>query len=267
MKNPNRPLLISVVQYQSELKNKTLTLADVIERAASLGADGIELRPGYGLGEGAAETTSLRVLLEKRGLIATYATFSTLFTPDKESLDAFIRDVKTARDLGAEQLRVFSGPPPPDAAKYYRSNSLYWENAAMNLDYAQTQNVRIVLENAGSAPGAALGEIQEILTQIWEPDLLQTNLDIGNYAAIGQNVEEAINALGSRIVSTHLKDLPASPETAPTYLGGGVLPLPEIIAALNALPQRILHVLEFVGSGDTNAQISESLRFLRTASA
>ena len=263
MQETNRPLLISVVQYEASLKSGAMSLEQAIEKAADLGADGIELRPDFGFDGSAAEIAGLRDALRQRGLLTTYATFSTLFTPDAASLDAFVRDVNTARDLGAEQLRVFCGPPPPDAAQFYRSNSLYWENAFLNLTYAKEQNVRIVLENAGSSPGASLAEMQAVFAHIWEPDLLQANLDIGNYAAQGEKVMEAIQTLGSRIASTHLKDLPAPPETVPTYLGGGVLPLPEIMAAFAALPQRILHVLEFVGSGRHDAHIKESLRFLR----
>ncbi len=258
-----RPILLSVVQYETELQNGAMTPADVIEKAVALGLDGIELRPGPWASD-ANQIAELRAQIEAHGLIVTYATMSTLFTPDKESLQAFARDVDVASALGSPFLRVFQGPPPVPAEQYYRSNQMALEGVVMGLDYARQKKVLVVLENAAPpSPGAALADVQEYLAQFWDAAQLQTNLDIGNYARANESVVAAIQTLGPRIVSTHLKDLPTNPDEPATYLGGGTLPLAAILDAFAALPQRILHVFEFAGGDAPDARIVESLRYLR----
>lgn len=262
MLHEHRPVLLSVVQYQTELQNGTLTLPQLTDKAVALGVDGIELRPGLGLPSRPHEIATLRSLLKQAGLLVTYATFNTLFG-DTKSGASLKNDIEMARDLGAGQVRVFQGTAPSDDPALWGSARLAWESAAMDLDYAKSQNVRVALENFGTPPGASVSEISRVLEQLWNPADLQTNLDIGNYANYGEDVMAAIQFLGPRIVSTHLKDLPAPPDTSPTYLGGGRLPLPEILYAFAALPQRILHVLEFDGGGEPDERIAKSLRYLR----
>ena len=42
-----RPMLISVMQYEEALNARTLATRDVIAAAARLGADGVEIRPEF----------------------------------------------------------------------------------------------------------------------------------------------------------------------------------------------------------------------------
>ncbi len=92
---------------------------------------------------------------------------------------------------------------------------------------------------------------------------LRTNLDMGNYPNHGQDVVAAIDSLAGQIVAAHLKDKTATPSDPPTFLGAGVLPLTEILDALDQLPQRICYIFEFRGGDDPVGRIERSLAYLK----
>src|SRR6266508_3146837 len=73
-----RPLLISVVQYEEELQRGAISVFDVINIAHRLGAEGVELRrelwPNW-----QRELAQARQRIEELGLLVTYATHVTLF--------------------------------------------------------------------------------------------------------------------------------------------------------------------------------------------
>lgn len=246
-----RPLLISVVQYQDKLDDGTMRVGDVIDKAHALGADGVELRreswPAY-----EDELADARERAQAHGLIVTYATFSTLFN-DTAAGEKWLRhDIEIARELGALQLRVFQGPAPVEAAG--------WDAVRAAIDHAASLGVVLALENYSQHPGATLAEIRRVLDALPSP-FLKTNIDIGNYAKQGEDVVTAINAMGTRAASTHLKDL--LPGGASTFLGQGTLLLPAIFDAFAGLPQRLLHCFEFSGGADPDTRITQSLAYLR----
>ena len=80
-----------------------------------------------------------------------------------------------------------------------------------------------------------MAEIHGALTRLASP-ALRTNLDMGNYPNHGQNVVAAIDTLADKIIAAHLKDKTANPSDPPIHLGAGVLPLANILAALDRLP-------------------------------
>lgn len=130
------------------------------------------------------------------------------------------------------------------------------------MDYAAANSTIIALENYARAPGGTLAEIQGALSRLASP-ALRTNLDMGNYPNHGQDVVAAIDSLANHIVAAHLKDKAANPSDPPIYLGAGVLPLPDILDALDQLPQRVYYIFEFRGGGDPVAGIQRSLAYLK----
>ena len=68
--------------------------------------------------------------------------------------------------------------------------------------------------------------------------------------------------LAERAVSVHLKDHLPPEQGAAVALGDGVMPLPAILAALQALPQRLIYCFEFRGGGDPEGAIRRSLAYL-----
>lgn len=251
----NRPILMCVVQYQDELKAGTLTIRDLVNKMDALGVDGIELRrevwPNY-----AAEVAMIHDRVHDMGKLVTYATFSTLFSPDEDAHKLLLHDLDTAKALGSPLLRVFPGATPAD-----RSDA-GWDKATEAVNYAASLGIAIALENFGRTPGGHLSEITHILEQIPSP-ALKTNVDTGNYATHGENVVQAIQMLGARVSYSHLKDKAGDKSDDTTYLGGGTAPMADIINALEALPQPVIYCFEFVGGGEPDERIRKSLAYLR----
>ena len=118
----------------------------------------------------------------------------------------------------------------------------------------------IALENYANSPGGTLAEIQTVLNRFDVPTL-KTNIDTGNYAGWKQDILAAIEAIGDRADYVHVKD-PA--EGGTSVPGEGDLPMKEIFAALDALPQRIIYCFEFPGGDAPDDRIRRGLAFMRS---
>lgn len=250
-----RPILISTVQYDAELRAGSMSQADVLRTAKRLGVDGAELRLDYWQDK-ERELPAARRALEDLGIIATYATGLTLFG-DIEASANLRYAVDDAVALGSSLLRVFSGLPPDD------DDSQSWDAARDVVRYAGNHGVMVAIENFGTAPGCRVAEIQRVLDRIESP-ALRTNVDIGNYASNEADPALAVNTLGPRVVSSHLRDHADTPTGVDaTYLGGGALPLGAVLAEFARLPQKVIHCFEFAGGGDPEGRIAKSLAYLR----
>ena len=250
-----RPILMCVVQYAEELKSGTLTVSDLIGKLDSFAVDGIELRRELWANY-ANEVAAVRQQIEAAGKLVTYATFSTLFSKDHQAHNLLLHDLDTAKALGSPLLRVFPGAAPTD------TSDSAWTAAIEAVAHAASLGIVIALENWGNLPGGHLSELTHILNHI-PSAALKVNVDVGNYAMHGEDVLDAIETLGERVVYAHLKDKPDAAGMATTYLGNGALPMAAIIAALEALPQPILYCFEFDGDGEAESRIAKSLAYLK----
>lgn len=250
----HRPILISAMQFEEELKNGELSVWEFIDIACQTGADGVELRretwPRLD-----AELAEASRRIAAAGLLVTYATQATLF--DSPAASTQLRqDIDTAATLGAPLVRFFPGPTPP------ADEHAAWDRAQQVVDYAAARTTVIALENYARTPGGTVAEIQGALSRLASP-ALRTNLDMGNYPNHGQDVVAAIHTLSDHIVAAHLKDKTAKPSDPPVPLGAGVLPLAEILSSLDQLPQRVYYIFEFRGAGDPEGGIQRSLSYLK----
>jgi sugar phosphate isomerase/epimerase len=247
-----RPILISTVQYDTELQARSLSQVDVLQTAKRLGADGAELRLDYWQDK-ARELPVARRALDDLGIIATYATSLMLFSADSAQLREAVDD---AVALGSPLLRVFAGLAPGD------DDSHSWDAAREIVHYAASRGIVVALENFGKAPGCRIAEIKHVLDRIDSP-AFGTNVDIGNYASNCEDPTEAVRALAPRVVSSHLRDHADTPTGVDaTYLGGGTLPLRPVLAEFARLPQKVIHCFEFAGGGDPEGRIEKSLSYL-----
>lgn len=254
--NANRPILMSILQYQDEVNAGKISLFEVFDKLKGLGVAGIELRREI-WPKREQEQTAVRDWLKQAGMMVTYATFSTLFSADEDARRLLYHDIDTAKALGSPLLRIFPGADP------FTATDAAWQAANAAVEYAASLGIVIALENWGKLPGGRVRELAHILDRI---PALKTNIDIGNYATHGEDVLEAIRTFGDRAVYAHLKDKAGDRSDATTYLGGGTLPMREIIAALNALPQPIIYCFEFVGDGEAEERIKKSVDYLRSFS-
>ena len=245
-----RPLLVSVMQFEDALKSGAMHVFDVIDTAAQTGANGVELRRELWSGW-ESELSAARQQGDEKGLLITYATHATLFSTDPATLAG---DIDAAAALGSPIIRFFPGqiPAQDDAAS--------WAAGQAIADYAAQKGVIIALENYARTPGGTLAEVKTALVRI--PSLM-TNFDMGNYSLHDQDIPAAAAALADRIVSSHLKDQTGNPADAPTVLGAGVLPLNAVFDALDSLPQRVIYCFEFRGGEDAVARIEQSLAYLQ----
>lgn len=250
-----RPIVVSVVQYQDELKSGQMTVFDLLDKLEPLGADGVELRREVWANY-QRELAAVRDWLTAKNLLVTYATFSTLFNNNADAHQLLLHDIDTAKALGSPLLRVFPGAAPDD------TRGQGWKDARSAIDHASSLGIVIALENYGRSPGGTSDEVKLILDAI-PSDALKTNIDIGNYATHGEDVIAAIGKVGSRAVYAHLKDKAGERSDATTSLGGGDMPMREIVTALNALPQEMIYCFEFVGGGEADSRIRKSIAYLR----
>lgn len=251
----HRPLLISVMQFEDDLISGRRTVFDVIALARRIGVDGVELRRETWANL-EAEVDAARRRLTDLDLLVTYATHATLFAGEAEALQAVRDDIDMAQRLQSPQLRIFSGPIPES------DDDARWDLARDIIDYAAERDVIIALENYARTPGGTVAEIRSVLDRLQTPALM-TNIDIGNYWLHREDVPAAIQTVGNRAVSVHLKDQMAEPGQPPVSLGEGVLPLDDIFAELAALPQPLIYCFEFRGGADPERRIEAAVAYMR----
>ncbi len=256
MMNDNRSIIASIVQYQPAIEAGEMSVMQMVEKAAELGVDGIELRRKAWEESGTSmreRLPAVKARAEELGLLVTFGTHSVLFCKG-DARDQLLADVDTAADIGSPHVRIFPGPVPgtddhPD-----------WAWAEQVIDRAKEKGVQIALENYARSPGGTLAEIQTVLNHFDVPTL-KTNIDIGNYAGWKQDPFEVIKAIGSRAINVHVKDPSDDGTSVP---GEGDLPMKEIFSALDALPQRIIYCFEFPGGDEPDARITRGLAFMRS---
>jgi sugar phosphate isomerase/epimerase len=250
------PVVISTVQYHDPLTDAQMTQAEVVTIARELGADGVELRADYWQDQ-ERELPAARDLVSQLGLVVTYATGAMLFGSDGDDQQNRRQHIDDAAMLGSPLVRFFQGTAPS------ADDHAGWERAREVVSHATDRGVKLVVENFAREPGCRVAEIKATLDRFDSP-LFGTNVDLGNYAAIGEDPVAAIRALGPRIMYTHLRDHGDPPSGAnATYLGGGSLPLRAALTEFSRLPQPIIYCFEFPGGDDPAGRIQKSLAYLR----
>lgn len=250
----NRPILISVVQYAEALEAGEMSINDLVDKALEFGVDGVEVRRELWTGY-QGELPRIRARVEAENLHVTYATFSRLFAADQEAHTLLLHDIETAHALGSPLLRIFPGATPENL------DDEGWQKARAAVNRAAELDLELALENFSGSPGGTLAEVQHILETIDSP-ALKTNIDIGNYPQHGQDVVEAIHAIGDRAIYSHVKDFAGEVGGAAVGLGEGISPLDSIFAAFATYPQRIYYCFEFPGGSDPDGRIRRAQEFL-----
>jgi len=254
---PKRDVLVSGVQFDQELKSGAMPILQVAPAAKRLGAQGVEYREVYWKDK-AVELPAVRDQVAQFGLKATYATFNTLFHRDPEKQAMLMQDLEDAHALGAPLMRVFRGERPSDAPE----DAAMMTAARAVVDRAGTLGVKLALENFSGLPGSRPDELQEVLDLIDSP-VMGINIDFANYAANFHDSIAAIEKLAPWVIYAHLKDARPPVESREySYLGSGILPLPEILTALDALEGDFPYCFEFKSEGDPEGAIVSSMAYL-----
>jgi sugar phosphate isomerase/epimerase len=252
-----RPFLISAVHFDAELKSGKMSVLDLAPLAVKYGAQGVEYRDIYWKDK-AKELSAVRDQTARLKLIVTYTTVTTLYSNDTQKQARLLADIEDAQALSAPLLRVNLGVRPaagPEAAGQR-------EAVRKAIEFASRLGVKLALENNSAAPGEQLSDIKATLEELNSP-VLGTNMDFANYATTGQNPLNAIQALAPWIIYVHAKDAEKTDRGwRTTYLGGGTLPLREILAALDKTGRSFLFCLEYPGAGDPEGGLVKSRAYL-----
>ncbi len=252
-----RDVLVSGVEFDDQLKSGAMSILDVAPIAKRLGAQGFEYREVYWKDK-AEELPAVRDQAAQLGLKLTYATFHTLFDRDPEKQALLMQDLEDAHALGAPLMRVFRGERPSNDP----ADAQMLAAARAVVDRAGALGMRLALENFSGKPGSRPEELQEVLRIIDSP-VMGINIDFANYAANFVDPIAAIKQLAPHVIYAHLKDAKAPVESRQyVYLGGGILPLPQIMAALDALEGDITYSFEFRSEGDPEVCIAKSMEYL-----
>ncbi|MGD0237990.1 MAG: sugar phosphate isomerase/epimerase family protein [Syntrophorhabdales bacterium] len=252
-----RPFLISAVHFDAELKSGKMSVLDLAPLAVKYVAQGVEYRDIYWKDK-AKELSAVRDQTARLKLIVTYTTVTTLYSNDTQKQARLLADIEDAQALSAPLLRVNLGVRPaagPEAAGQR-------EAVRKAIEFASRLGVKLALENNSAAPGEQLSDIKATLEELNSP-VLGTNMDFANYATTGQNPLNAIQALAPWIIYVHAKDAEKTDRGwRTTYLGGGTLPLREILAALDKTGRSFLFCLEYPGAGDPEGGLVKSRAYL-----
>ena len=251
---PKRQVLMSCVQYDSEIKSGKLSVLDMPAVAAKLGLAGVEYREVY-WHDKATELPTLVARMSDAGLRTTYATFNTLFNADPAIRAALQEDLEDAAALGSTLLRVFRGEWPADNAE----GEAMWDAARALIKRAGELGVTLAIENYARTPGNKLADVFGIVSQL-NPMIVGTNIDVSNYVLNDEDPIAAIRALAPRVRYVHLKDVAITAKgKTPTYIGNGQLPYGDILTELEATGQDFPLCFEFGGEGDPELALRKSL--------
>ncbi len=247
-------IFISGVQFDQELRSGAMSVLELAPIALRWGAEGVEYREVYWRDK-ATELPALRDQLARLGIKATFATFTTLYSKDPAKRQQLRQELEDAHTLGAPLMRVFRGERPGTSPE----DSAMRDAARAAVDRARDLGLRLALENFSGLPGSRPEELQEVLELLDSP-VMGVNVDFANYVGNGVDPVAATRRLAPWIVYAHLKDHRQTPQgKVNSYLGGGTLPLREILAALEATGRDFPFCFEFQGEGDPEGGIAKSM--------
>jgi fatty-acyl-CoA synthase len=209
------------------------SIVRVAEAVAEFGYDGIELR----LLDGAvidAQTLSaeahnvVTAVLKKAGVpVACYDSSVRLTMPD--TYPELRASLQLAHDLEAPLVRVFGGRPHPETLPAW-SHEEIGNRIAPLLDDAESLGVSVALETHDFFSSAA--SVAALLDHVSHPRL-GVVWDVRHTWGQGESPEDAVAALGDRILFVHVKDALNTPDGPRLcLLGEGEVPVPESLSVL-----------------------------------
>lgn len=180
---PHFHAAICAYSFRDQLKDKSMTYADVIQMAADVGADGVDLTT-YWLADTSDETlfTLRRQAYRSAISIYTVGIRARMAQPTPELRAAEGETVRkwlnVAERLGAGHIRIFGGSVPKGASE---DQAVAWAGETMRrcAEAAGQKGITLGLEDDGgiTTTAARTIEIYKLANSPWAG----INLDIGNF--------------------------------------------------------------------------------------
>jgi sugar phosphate isomerase/epimerase len=171
-----------------------------------------------------------------------------------------LKTLDFARAVGAANISITSGRclggmPPDKAAKQFA------ESMKPILDRADRLAIDVGIE---CEPGLFLeyvAELSDWIQRLGHPRF-GANLDIGHSQVMGEDLYEAITALGDRIFNLHVEDIPGRKHYH-LIPGQGTIAWPDVRDALHAIDySRFLTVELYTHTANPQEAAQASFRFL-----
>ena len=196
--------------------DKTMTLFEWIDMAATLEVEGLEMYDGFFESFEPEYLAEVKAAMGRHDLAMPMLCFSPDFTqPDPSDRAAQIERTKQAVDLvaffGGKTCRVLSGQARPDIS---REDGVRWtvESIRALLPYAEYKGVILAIENHYKDGywlyrefAQKMDVFLEIVNQIDSP-WFKVNFDPSNALVAGDDPLELLEAVKHRVVSMHASD-------------------------------------------------------------
>jgi sugar phosphate isomerase/epimerase len=196
--------------------DKTMTLFEWIDLAATLDVQGVEMYDGFFESFDPAYLAEVKARLDSHGLEMPMLCFSPDFTqPEADARAAEVARTRNAIDLvaffGGVTCRVLSGQARPDIS---REDGVRWTVDCIRelLPYAQSKGVILAMENHYKDGywlyrefAQKMDVFLEIVDQIDSP-WFSINYDPSNALVAGDDPLELLDAVKTRVVTMHASD-------------------------------------------------------------
>lgn len=282
---------VSSYSFSQLLKAGSMTLLDVVARAAEMGFAGVDftdLTPVESptLDEQLACAREIRREAEKYGVeIVAYTIGANLYQGSREADAAEVArlcsQVDVAEALGAKILRhdVCSSERVGDRfVGFDRMLPTIAENARRVTEYAQAKGIRTCSENHGYI--AQDSDRVERLYYAVDHENYGLLLDIGNFACVDEDSASAVSRLAPYAIHVHAKDFyvhsfgfvpkegqktfrtRACKQLEGCAIGDGDIPVAQCLAILKKAKYDGFVTIEYEGSEDCVAGITRGLQRL-----
>jgi sugar phosphate isomerase/epimerase len=249
---------ICAYSFRKELQEKSMTYADIIRMAASLGVDGVDLTV-YWLPDTNDETLFALKRLAYRSSVAIYTigVRARMAQPTSELRSAEVETVRKWLDvagrLGASHLRVFGGAVPKGATE---DQAVAWAVETLGLCAAEAAKKGITLgvEDDGGITTNADRTV-EIVKKTASP-WVGVNLDVGNFPDNGYAQIEMCAPYATNVhfkSNVHVDRQPQPADFA------------RILAILGRAGYRGYLALEYESNGDARKAVPELIAQMRAA--
>lgn len=248
---------ICAYSFRNQLKDKTMTYADLIRMAADLRADGVDLTT-YWLPDTSDETLFALKRLAYRSAVSIYTIGirARLAQPTAELQAAEVETVRkwldVAERLGSEHIRIFGGAVPKGATE---DQAVAWavETLKRSAELAGKKGITLGVEDDGGITTNADRTV-EIVTKAASP-WAGINLDVGNfpndaYAQIEMCAQYATNVHFKSHVHVDRQSVPAD--------------WPRILQILGKAGYRGYLALEYERNDDALAAVPPLISKMRT---
>ena len=233
---------LPVSLYQA-LTAGTMSLADWLRFARSLGLDGADLSVAHLGGLSREDLRGVRRVADTEGIqIAILAAYSDFTHPEAAKRDreaeSLRRWIEVASDLGVPYIRVTAGQAHPEIDDAVGALSWIATGLTRCLDDAAAAGVTLLYENHVRGYLWQHHDFTQpcekflgVLARIDSP-VFQVLFDVANPLVLSEDPLDLLARVRPRLGAVHISDVRRRGEFGPTTIGTGVAPIREVLGLL-----------------------------------